>query len=141
MLGNLYASFWFMYLYVGLEFQDNYKLFWPIYSFSIFKKVRSSETISYKYGMNYFGVWVYYVISSYNIHEAINQYRYWGPCNFFNSTNVFSQELDYYFAKLHQLYILLCMQLTNIESGLKLMELMCCSGCKKEWSFFVYVEP
>ena len=122
MFSNLYAPFEFMSLDVGLETRD-------------------SKKISYKYGMNYFGVCVYYVISSYNIHAAINQYRYWGPCNFFNSTNVFSQELDYYFAKLHQLYILLCMQLTNIESGLKLMELMCCSGCKKEWSFFVYVEP
>ena len=74
------------------------------------------------------------------MHAAIDQYRYRGPCNLFNLTNVLSQELDYYFAKLHQLYILLCMQLTNIESGLKLMELICCSEYKKEWSFlFLYM--
>ena len=54
MFSNLYAPFEFMSHDVGLEFRE----------------------ISYIYGMNNFGVKVYYVISSYNIYAAINQYRY-----------------------------------------------------------------
>ena len=65
MFSNLYVPFEFMSLDVGLEFHD-----------IPYQWIFDSKTISYKYGMNYFGVWVYYVISSYNIYAAINQYRY-----------------------------------------------------------------